>query len=126
MGLDNFASQVPDDLVLSEEDEKAFEEAGIELCGGIISGGGSSFRGKVYDTLIEKVTNISLYSKWLCPETVKLISQRLSKYTPEELFTIRKNMHLLRGSTGTAKEMANLQKFFQVCAERGLGIIGWW
>lgn len=67
MGLDNFASQVPDDLVLSEEDEKAFEEAGIELCGGIISGGGSSFRGKVYDTLIEKVTNISLYSKWLCP-----------------------------------------------------------
>ncbi len=32
MGLDNFASREPDDPVLN--DEKAFEEAGIVLCGG--------------------------------------------------------------------------------------------
>ncbi len=60
MGLDNFASREPDDLVLTEDDEKAFEGAGIELCGGILSGDASSFRGKVYSTLVEEVTNESL------------------------------------------------------------------
>jgi len=24
------------------------------------------------------------------------------------------------------REMESLQRFFQICAERGLGLIGWW
>jgi len=123
MGLDNFASSVPDDLVLSEDDEKAFEEAGIELCGGILSGGGSSFRGKVYSDLFTAVTNKSPYNDWLPPETVKKMSEALSKHTPKELVVINKKENAY--DDHTEDEMVGLQKFFRVCAERGLDIIGW-
>lgn len=122
MGLDNFASRVPDDLILTEDDLKAFEDASIDLCGGILSGDGSSFRGKVYSALVEKVTGISLYDKWIPPETVKSMSEKLSKYTAEELVVIIKKVSAYDIHTG--ETMAGLQKFFQICAERGLGIIG--
>jgi hypothetical protein len=52
MGLDTYASRSPEDLVLTEEDLQAFADAQIELCGGIFSGEGGSFRGKVYAELI--------------------------------------------------------------------------
>lgn len=48
MGLDNYASRTPGDVSLTEEDERAFAASGAQLCGGILSGGDSSFRGKVY------------------------------------------------------------------------------
>ncbi len=114
---------MPDDLVLSEDDEKAFEEAGIELCGGILSGDASSFRGKVYSDIVEAVTNKSLYNDWLPPETVMEMSEVLSKHTPGELVTINKKVSAY--DDHTEDEMVGLQKFFRVCAERGLGIIGW-
>jgi len=123
MGLDNFASRIPDDLILTEDDLKAFEEASIDLCGGILSGEGSSFRGKVYSALIEKVTGISLYDEWIPPETVKSMSEILSKYTAEELFMIINKVSAY--DIHTEKTMASLQRFFQICAKRGLGIIGW-
>lgn len=47
MGLDTFASRSPDDIELQSEDIQAFNEADIYLCGGIFSGEGGSFRGKV-------------------------------------------------------------------------------
>jgi hypothetical protein len=46
MGLDVFAVHAPG-LGLTEEDGRAFEEAGIELCSGIYSTIAGSFRGKV-------------------------------------------------------------------------------
>ncbi len=124
MGLDSFASREPDDLVLTEDDEKTFEGTGIELCGGILSGDDSSFRGKVCSTLVEEVTNESLYNERLPPETVKKMAETLSKHTPAELAGI--NLSVNAYDDRTEKEMAGLQKFFRVCAERGLGIIGWW
>ena len=61
MGLDSYASRSPGDVVLTPEDEEAFAEAGVELCGGIMSGdGGSSFRGKVYLDLVDRVADVSL------------------------------------------------------------------
>jgi hypothetical protein len=35
MGLDTYAAHSPDDIELSDEDYKAFEEADIELPGGL-------------------------------------------------------------------------------------------
>lgn len=64
MGLDTYA-QPSKDGELSDEDMQAFQQAGISLCGGILSGNGSdgSFRGKVYDRLISDITGQSLYQE---------------------------------------------------------------
>lgn len=39
MGVDSYASRNPGEIELSEEDVRAFEEAAIDLCGGIASDG---------------------------------------------------------------------------------------
>ena len=57
MGLDNYASRSPDDIVLTEEDLQAFADAQIELCGGIFSGDAGSFRGKVYVMMVLDLTD---------------------------------------------------------------------
>jgi len=60
MGLDNYAARHPKGG-LTEEDEQALRDAGIDLCGGLEIDGTVSFHGKVHDTLIRYVTGISLY-----------------------------------------------------------------
>lgn len=114
MGVDTYA-QPSIDEELSEEDERAFQEAGISLCGGILSGRGNdgSFRGKVYAGLIEGITGESLYGEWIPPEVVaemyqKLESCNLSDY-PEHV-----------------DEVINLRRFFKVCVDRNLGLHSWW
>ena len=120
MGLDTFAAHTPDDIALTEEDLAAFREANISLCGGIFSGGGSdgSFRGKVYAEHILDITGESLYAEWISPEIVKAMYQALVDYesmrAPDEEFF----------DTGE-KAHADLVKFFKVCSERGLGLVGW-
>jgi len=119
MGLDTFAAHTPEDIELSEADLKAFADADISLCGGIFSGGGNdgSFRGKVYAELILEVTGQSLYAEWIPPETVKEMYTSLMACDPEEAADwVYKN---------TAQEVVELRKFFKVCAERGLGLVGW-
>jgi hypothetical protein len=123
MGLDNFASRSPDDIVLTQADEEAFEASGLELVGGILSGDSSSFRGKVYAFLVLEVTGESLYDQWLPPETVRRMSAALSEHTPAELVAIHNRVTpVWRYSE---RQMADLQRFFAICAERGIGLIGW-
>ena len=114
MGLDTYA-QLSIDEELSEEDERAFQEAGISLCGGILSGRGND--GKVGEEinvgLLEGITGESLYEEWIPPEVVaemyqKLESCNLSDY-PERV-----------------DEVMNLRRFFKVCVDRNLGLYGWW
>ena len=120
MGLDTYASHRPDDIELTEEDLQAFREANISLCGGLFSDDGcdGSFRGKVYAGHILDIAGQSLYAEWIPPETVKEMCQALVDYESmraldEELF-------------GTAeKAHSDLVKFFKVCTERGLGLVGW-
>lgn len=121
MGLDNYASRNPEEIELSEEDVRAFEEAGIDLCGGIASDGETSFRGKVYDNLITSITGVSLYNDWIPPETVRRMSEMLDRYDPEEV----KNDSNDRHYKNTPNEVRMLQKFFRICAERGIGIVAW-
>jgi hypothetical protein len=122
MGLDNYPARDPEGT-LSWADEAAFRKAGIRLYGGLFSDGEVSFRGKVYNELIEEVTGVSLYQKWIPPETVREMAAALSARSPEEL------AQMLIGENYTeehVREMENLQRYFQICAERGLGLIGWW
>jgi hypothetical protein len=124
MGLDSYASRSPGDVVLTEEDTAAFANADLELCGGLYSGdGGASFRGKVYASLILEVAEEDIYEEWLPPAAVGRISDALGKRTPDELASLYEET-AGRWST-TPKQMADLQRFFAICAERGLGLIGW-
>jgi hypothetical protein len=98
MGLDTYAQREPD-TELPNEDRRAFEAAGIELCGGLMSGPPDSFRGKVYAGLYEA----------------------LVRCDPREF----DDGHGHRFSD-VEDAVTNLRKFFEVCVERGLGLFGWW
>ena len=114
MGLDTLASRTPGRLSLTDEDERAFD--GLELCGGIVSGGGGSFRGKVYDGLVLGVTGVSLYQEWIPPETVGEMAEALERCDAESV-----------AEPGSAPEVVrDLARFFRICDDRGLGLIGWW
>jgi hypothetical protein len=126
MGLDTYASRTPEDLMLTAEDEAAFAAAGVDLCGGVCSDGVTSIRGKVYNDLVMEVSGISLYQEWTSPEEVRLISAALDARTPEALVRVWDEVDLRYGPGHAASEAADLQLFFRVCAERGLGLIGWW
>ena len=120
MGLDTYASNTRDQVQLTPAQRAAFEAAGIELCGGLLSGNGGSFRGKVYHNLIIAITGVSLYEDWIPPETVRKMHQALSAIDPEAY--IREN----DGWEGQKLDIIDLQKFFAVCAKHHLGLIGWW
>ena len=123
MGLDVYAVRSPE-LGLTEEDQRAFEEAAIELCGGIFSGDNGSFRGKVYDMLILDLTGVSLYQEWIPPETVREMAGALQRVDPE---TFEKE---LAGNYSwedySAHTLEHLRRFFDMCVQRGLGLAGSW
>lgn len=120
MGLDTFAAHTPDDIDLTEEDIQAFKNANISLCGGIFSGDGcgGSFRGKVYIETVFEITGESLYQEWIPPETVHKMYQSLMEFNPDQgLFVGRYDIKPV--------DILELRKFFKVCSERGLGLVGW-
>lgn len=127
MGLDNYAARHPEGG-LTEEDKQAFRDAGIDLCGGMHSDGMISFRGKWYDPLVAHVTGVSLYQEWIPPETVREMSAALNRYSARRLARIWDKVWPMRweDSHHSEREVADLQRFFAICAERGLGLIGWW
>lgn len=120
MGLDTYASASPDDILLSEADCQAFADAGIQLCGGIFSGGEGSFRGKIYDLLILEITGYSLYEPWIPPETVKEMYASLLNCDPEDAILYSDRYDL------TPSDILELRKFFKICNERNLGLLNWW
>jgi len=123
MGLDTYASRIPGDVELTPEDEAAFAQAAIELCGGIWSGdGGSSFRGKVYLDVVDRVAGTSLLAEWIPPEAVRDIAAAFERCEPARV---------VEESNGdrypvVEAEVLELRRFFRLCAARGLGLIGWW
>ncbi len=130
MGLDNYAARHPKGG-LTEEDRQAFEQAGIDLCGGLESDGVVSFRGKVYDRLVQHVTGVTLYQEWIPPDVVRRMAKALNRYTAEELAEIWDEIDISLGfldpdECHSDRETGDLQRFFAICAERGLGLIGWW
>ena len=118
MGLDTYASRSSDDIELTEDDLQAFVDADIELCGGIFSGDAGSFRGKVYATLLDGITGESLYANWLPPETVRHMYASLLACDAAEAID-------QWGFRNSLDDILALRKFFKVCSERGLGLIGW-
>jgi hypothetical protein len=121
MGLDTFARRTPDGE-LTEEDSQAFGAVDAQLCGGIWSGDDGSFRGKVYSDVVERVSDVSLYQEWIPPETVREMADAFARCDPE---VVARDMEGEVHAT-TASEIRSLGAFLRVCADRGLGLAGWW
>jgi hypothetical protein len=107
------AARVPHPHGLTDEDVTALDTAAPDLCGGMYSGEEGSFRGKVYAELIEQITGTSIYAQWLPPETVR---EMAAAFGPGDHPSIEHS----------AEEVGQLAAFFRVCADRGLGLVGWW
>lgn len=116
MGLDTYATR--NRAELTDEDIAAFGAADINLIGGLLSGNGNdgSFRGKVYSWLIEEITGETLYQEWIAPDVVAQMADALGNYDVDSSDL----------ESEDAESLVNLCRFFRVCADRGLGLHGWW
>jgi hypothetical protein len=95
------------------------------LCGGMFSGDndGSSFRGKVYDDIVEEATGggHTLYEELTSPEIVRKIADALAIYLNEN--PDRK----VFGQYGcNREEIVELQKVFDVYGNASAIMVGWW
>ena len=123
MGLDTFASRSAGDVELTAEDEQAFAEAGIQLCGGMWSGGdgAASFRGKVYLAVVDRVAGVWLTQEWIPPGEVRDVAAAFERCDPAGV--VEASQH--DAHPVSEFEIEELRRFFRLCADRGLGLIGW-
>jgi hypothetical protein len=124
MALDICAARNPEGE-LTDEDVQAFRDAKIKLWPGAFGDGVTSFGGGEYDTLVTIVTGFSLYKKWIPPETVRKMANLLNRYSADQLVDIW-NEAAGEDLSLEEDELASLQRFFDICAERGLGLVGFW
>lgn len=130
MGLDNYAvygkdhpkynhtegasNGIPDELFPNNH-----------LCGGLFSGGGNSFRGKVYNGVVEFFTNHTLYEDVLDPSDVQDIYDSLSKVTEKRFRTEFSNQGYNNWDI-TYEEVKDLTKWFGVVVSEGGCVISWY
>ena len=140
MGLDTFAKIGANTdhsvvKVIKEEDgkERMVIKASIyakvgALCGGMFSGNGTggSFRGKVYSEFVEEVTGESLYQENITNSVVEDMATDL-RLTADE-YADDKDDKVVRFAPYeiTVGEVRALADWFEVTAENGLEICGWW
>jgi len=123
MGLDTYAARLRGGNVffLSDDDKNAFAKAGLNhLCYGIFSAAPWAFRGKVYNALVVEVTGVSLYQEYIQPCTVVEMAEKLGQ------LDAKRTADLSDRYSRSVDEIRDLIKFFAICAERGLGLVGWW
>ena len=131
MGLDNFASRTALEVDLTPGDIAAFEAANIHLTQGVFSLDFGGFRGKVYATLVLDITGYSLYDCWLPPAAVREMYVGLMQCEPAALLETYRQIVFENGRDecrenleDLTRDIVELRKFFQVCCECGLGLIG--
>lgn len=156
MGLDTYAMQRGADGDWEVAPDEPFD--GIELCGGMCSGGSgsSSIRGKVYAHVVLAATSESLYDEHIEPERVAAMARRLRAAVEDakrlgaraghrELGVLdedgvpeldehrRRRMEVeeipvldVTGQEIHLHEAEDLARWFEVCAERGYAVEGWW
>jgi len=121
MGLDSFWE-------LPSGSKKANFNPPLRLCGGIFSGSGEgSFRGKVYDSIVETVTGESLYQEEINPSTVAKMASALQSTEFESIpLSLRSPEGDGFGDGVTAHEYDDLRRMFSSYAELGASLKGWW
>jgi hypothetical protein len=130
MGLDSFAVYGPThDKYVKDEDNNLPDHIfnHVRLCGGIFSGGGASFRGKVYADFVEWVTGESLYSERIEHDVVVEMAKDFVRYKA------RGEKEFNRFCTETDNvwdlnynETLDLAEWFVIAADNGAEIVGWY
>jgi hypothetical protein len=140
VGLDTYAARVPVDFFDPDLDETTVDERfgctwrdlwalrraekRREREGGCLFVG-NYFRGGIYAHLIKYVTGVWIEQVWVPPETVREMSEAFQRRDPET--TIRDYEKIEgRADRHRRSDVADLQTFFKVCAQRGLGLVGSW
>lgn len=129
MGLDNFAvygSSHPsyDHSYGADNSMPNHLFPSNKLCGGLFSGGGNSFRGKVYDDLVQYFTDYTLYSDELFPEDVMDIASTLNQITQEKYDEwVRVTGNSWEISYDEVKELA---VWFGVVASNEGSVVSWY
>lgn len=121
MGLDSFW-ELPGGI-----NEPNFDPP-LRLCGGMLSGSGSgSFRGKVYDTLVEAVTGESLYQEVIDSTVVSKMSDSLEGRDYDSLpDDLRCPKDETLGDEVTRAEYGDLRRMFSSYSKLGAILKGWW
>lgn len=126
MGLDTYARQPFEKAEQSEKvlkqarkiREAHFGEVGSALVGGMFSGhgGDGSFRGKVYDDDVERITGESLYQEEIDNTTVGEMADALEAALQEgDTVMVDGQNHL-----------EPLALWFRAAADNGYTVNGWW
>ena len=124
MGLDTYAVYGRDHHKYTKEGDNHLPDELFpenRLCGGMFSGGGNSFRGKVYSDYVEWVTDVSLYEELIDADLVKVMADQLNAVTEEDFNKWYSNNWKI-----TYDEAKDLAKWFSVVAEEGGSVVGWW
>ena len=109
----------------------------IQLCGGMMSGSGSgSFRGKVYDDIVDGITGVSLYREMTDNETVRKMADALEAADydtyygldkPEKSNPLDDITDVYAGANQISREeFADLQRMFRLYGDAGANLHGWW
>ena len=112
MGLDNYWKQ--------DKDTNGIVEGEFQVCGGICSGNGNdSFRGKVYNSIVEEITGISLYQDTISAEDVAMMNEIIQETTYEGAkacasYDLRK------------EEWESFQKMWDAHTKAHHYLISWW
>lgn len=108
-----------DSIWIGENNERAFVNAELNLCGGMFSdSGNSSFRGKVYDLLVSEATGQTLYSEDIPNNLVVQMAEKLQGCTISSAQVIDPNI--------VEQELEDLKLMFKLHAEAGHKLVGWW
>ncbi len=103
MGLDTYASRSPGDRVLTAEDEQAFEDASIELCGGSSVATKGRFGARSTRRLSSMSLAFPIFQEWIPPAVVSEMASALQSCDPEET---------ARSGNIVPEELAALARFF--------------
>jgi hypothetical protein len=96
----------------------------LKLCGGLFSGNGAqSFRGKVYDGLIQHLTGHSLYQEEIPNKTIREIAATLESCKPD---INDSNLNEEGRFHVSGKEYLDLIRMFRAYANTGATLHGWW
>jgi hypothetical protein len=100
----------------------------LKLCGGMLSAHGEgSFRGKVYDYLIETVTGESLYQEKIAPAVIKKMSLALDNTEYDSLPPhLRTSGSADEAYPVTREEYEDIRRMFSTYAKLGACLKGWW
>jgi hypothetical protein len=144
MGLDNYVSKYSKRIYIDDDIINLFKDKNFRISSSI-----TSFRGKIYDTVINTICDVSLYST-LNPYTLKEIEEKLTKFIDninindvekidenefnsiydedDEIIDVRKYFEDYNDEYSddeykiTFERLCDLRDFFKICADNNLYI----